>query len=75
MEQGFHNHGEKNQRLNYDLGELDVVKEVARTPNKVLLLLGFVCFVKSSLLCVFLTFLRSLPGLPGLEKSPPEDSI
>ena len=37
MEQGFHNHGEKNQRLNYDLGELDVVKEVARTPNKVLL--------------------------------------
>ena len=51
------------------------MKEVARTPNKVLLLLGFVCFVKSSLLCVFLTFLRSLPGLPGLEKSPPEDSI
>ena len=37
VEQGFLNYGEKNQRLNYDLGELDVVKEVARTPNKVLL--------------------------------------
>ena len=26
VEQGFHNHGKKNQRLNYDLEELDVVE-------------------------------------------------
>jgi hypothetical protein len=62
VEQGFHNHGKKNQRLNYDLGELDVVKEVARTPNKVLLATWVYLFCE--VLFFFVFFSLSFPFFP-----------